>query len=69
MKKLNISLQCREKDLKQRLNESNEKNQQQLVSMTEMEMILNITERKLDEASDAILKKDHELKSYKGALY
>ncbi|KAJ7391751.1 hypothetical protein OS493_016037 [Desmophyllum pertusum] len=65
MKKLNISLRCREKDLKQRLNESNEKNQQQLVSMNEMEMILDITERKLDEASDALLKKDHELKSYK----
>lgn len=63
---LNDSLQSREKKLQRQLTESNEKKQQQLVYITELEITLADTDRILKELSDNILKKDKEFKSYKG---
>jgi len=63
---LNSSLQSREKDLQWQLNESNEKNQQQFVYITELETTLLNTDRILKELSDDILKKEQEFQSCKG---
>ena len=63
---LNSSLQSQEKELQWQLNESNEKNQQQLVYITELETTLVNTDKILKELSDDILKKEQEFKSCKG---
>jgi len=66
LKMLNSSLQSQEKDLQWQLNESNEKNQQQFVYITELETTLLNTDRVLKELSDDILKKEQEFQSCKG---
>ena len=48
------------------LNESNEKEQKQLVYITELETTLDDTDRILKKLSDDILKKEQEFKSCKG---
>ena len=48
------------------LNESNEKEQKQLVYITELETTLVDTDRILKKLSDDILKKEQEFKSCKG---
>lgn len=63
---LNSSLQGQEKELKQQLNESFYKNQQQVVYITELETTLADTDRILKELSADILKKEQEFKSCKG---
>lgn len=60
------SLQSREKELQWQLNESNEKKQQQLVYITELETTLVDTDRILKKLSDHILKKEQEFKTCKG---
>lgn len=60
------SLQSREKELQWQLNESNEKKQQQLVYITELETTLVDTDRILKKLSDDILKKEQEFKICKG---
>lgn len=63
---LSSSLQSREKELQWQLNESNEKKQQQLVYITELETTLVDTDRILKKLSDDILKKEQEFKTCKG---
>lgn len=63
---LNSSLQSREQELKQQLNEIFYKNRQQIVYITELETTLVDTDRILKELSADILKKEQEFKSCKG---
>ena len=56
---LTSSLQSGEKELQQQLNESNEKNHQQFVYITELQTTLRDTDRILKEVSDDILNKRH----------
>lgn len=63
---LSSSLQSREKELQWQLNESNEKKQQQLVYITELETTLVDTDRILKKLSVDILKKEQEFKTCKG---
>ena len=65
---LNSSLQIREKELLEQLNENNEENHQQLVYITELQTTLADTDRILKEVSDDILKKEHEFKCCKGKV-
>ncbi|XP_078350662.1 uncharacterized protein LOC144635427 [Oculina patagonica] len=59
---LTNSLQSREKELQQQLNEGKEKNYQQFVYITELQTTLVDTDKVLKEVSDDILKKENELK-------
>lgn len=61
-------LQSQEKELQQQLSESNEKNHQQLVYITELETTLVDTDRILKEVSDDILRKEQEFKYCKGMV-
>lgn len=63
---LNSSLQSQEKELKQQLNESFNKNREQVVYITELETTLVDTDRILKELSADILKKEQQFKSCKG---